>query len=60
MLQISEKKDTAYYVRDLTSSADGIVDPLKPFKYWTEANDYALDVMKLNSDEYAIIEWEVD
>jgi hypothetical protein len=60
MFKISDPKDKVYYIEDLTSSADGSVDPLKPFSFWTEANDYARDVLKLDVDEYKIIEWEVD
>ncbi len=60
MLQIADKKDTVYYIQDLTVCADGGIDPMKPFAHWKDANDFALDVMKLEIDEYAIIEWEVD
>jgi len=60
MMKISDKKDVVYYVSDQSVSADGSVDPMKPFKFWKDANDYALDVMQLDIDEYTIIEWEVD
>ena len=60
MLQISDKKDTVYYIQDLTVCADGVIDPMKPFAHWKDANDYALDMMKLEIDEFKIIEWEVN
>lgn len=60
IMKISDPKDTVYYVEDLTVDADGTVDPLKPFRFWHDANDYARDVMKLEVDQYRIIEWKVD
>jgi hypothetical protein len=60
MFKISDPKDKVYYIEDLTASADGLLDPMKPFSFWTEANDYARDIMKLEVDEYNIIEWIVE
>jgi hypothetical protein len=60
MLKISDPSDKVYYIEDLTAPADGAVDPMKPFRFWAEANDYARDVMKLGVDQYNIIEWKVD
>lgn len=53
-------KDVVYYIQDLTVRADVAVDPMKPFPHWADANDYAIDVMGLQVDQYKIIEWEVD
>jgi len=58
--KISDPKDCVYYIEDLTVQADAAVDPLRPFSNWKDANDYALDVMGLQVDQYKIIEWEVD
>ena len=60
LYKISNPKDVVYYIEDLTVPADASIDPLKPFSHWTDANDYALDVLKLEVDEYNIIEWKVD
>ena len=60
MYKISDPKDRVYYVEDLTVEAQGAIDPLRPFRFWSEANDYARDVMGLEVDQYNIIEWEVD
>ena len=60
MFKISDPKDVVYYVEDLTVRADAAVDPLKPFVHWADANDYAIDVMGLQVDQFKIIEWEVD
>lgn len=60
MYKISDPKDSVYYVEDLTVPAQGAIDPLRPFRFWTEANDYARDVLNLKVEEYNIIEWKVD
>jgi hypothetical protein len=60
MYKISDPKDVVYYVEDLTVPADAAVDPLRPFQFWAEANDYARDILGLEVDQYRIIEWEVD
>jgi hypothetical protein len=60
MFKISEPDDFVYYIEDLTVSGDGRIDPMKPFKFWCDANDYARDEMKLQVDEFNIISWKVD
>lgn len=60
MFKISEPDDYVYYIEDLTVSGDGIIDPMKPFRFWCDANDYARDVMNLQAEEFVIISWKVD
>ena len=60
MQTISDPKDKVYYIEDLTVDAEGAIDPMHPFRFWSEANDYARDVMKLQVEQYKIIEWQVD
>ena len=60
MFKISEPDDFVYYIEDLTVSGDGRIDPMKPFKFWCDANEYARDEMKLQADEFNIISWKVD
>ena len=60
MFKISDPKDVVYYIKDLTGSSDGLIDPLLPFSQHQEAVNYALGEMKLEAGMFTIIEWEVE
>ena len=60
MFKISDPKDVVYYVKDLTGSTDGSIDPLSPFSTRQEAVNYALGEMELEPGMFTIIEWEVE
>ena len=60
MFKISDPKDVVYYVRDLTGSADGSIDPLLPFSTHKEAVNHALVEMELEPGQFTIIEWDVE
>jgi len=60
MFKISDPKDVVYYVRDLTGTTDGSIDPLMPFSERQEAVNYAVGEMKLEPGMFTIIEWEVE
>ena len=60
MLRISDPKDIVYYIKDLTGSSDGSIDPLRPFSEHQEAVNHALVEMKLEPGQFTIVEWEVE
>ena len=60
MLKISDPKDFVYYIKDLTGSSDGSIDPLMPFSEHREAVNYATTEMKLEPGQFTIIKWEVE
>ena len=60
MFKISDPKDVVYYVKDLTGSSDGSIDPLMPFSKQQEAVNFALGEMKLEPGQFTIIKWEVE
>ena len=60
MFKISDPKDVVYYIKDLTGSSDGSIDPLMPFSKQQEAVNFALGEMKLEPGQFTIIKWKVE